>query len=416
MNDRVHTVIGVLPPVPEYPNETDVYMPTSACPFRSDPKTIANRQGRLLSLFGRLKPGVSVEQSKADLALISSRLARQYPEAYPKEMAFTSTSVSLREELTRGAAPMLLVLLGAAGCVLLIACANVANLTLARMSGRERELTVRSALGAGKGRLLRQLFTESLIMGLLAAGLGVLFASQSLRLLVEFTARLTPRAREIHVDAWMLVFAVAAGFLTSIVSGSVSALYSREDLSAGLKDGTMHPSTGRRRTRARDVLVVCQVAFSFLLLIGAGLMLRSFSKLRNVDPGFVPQRVLAMSINFNWSKYINKPEQRRQLSERILRKIQMQPGVLYAAYSSSYPIDADNAMGWTSKMIIEGRPVPEGERVPVAAIRITGTDYFKALGIPLISGRTFQESDNENAPIVLVINRSLARHYWPGQH
>jgi predicted permease len=310
---------------------------------------------------------------------------------------------------------MLLVLLGAAGCVLLIACANVANLTLARMSGRERELTVRSALGAGKGRLLRQLFTESLIMGLLAAALGVLFASQSLRLLVDFTARLTPRAREIHVDASMLLFALAAAFLTSIVSGSVSALYSREDLSSGLKDGTMHASTGRRRTRARDVLVVCQVAFSFLLLIGAGLMLRSFSKLRNVDPGFVPQRVLAMSINFNWSKYINKPEQRRQVSERILRKIQMQPGVLYAAYSSSYPMDADNAMGWTSKMIIEGRPVPEGERVPVAAIRITGTDYFKALGIPLISGRTFQESDNEKAPIVLVINRSLARHYWPGQ-
>src|SRR5216684_3438294 len=415
MNDRVHTVIGVLPPVPQYPNENDVYMPTSACPFRSNPKTIANRQGRLLTLFGRLKPGVSVEHCKADLALISSRLARQYPEAYPKQMAYTSTSVSLREELTRSATPMLLVLLGAAGCVLLIACANVANLTLARMSGRERELTVRSALGAGKGRLLRQLFTESLIMGLLAAGLGVLFASQSLRLLVEFTARLTPRAREIHVDASMLLFALAAAFLTSIVSGSISALYSREDLSGGLKDGTMHASTGRRRTRARDVLVVCQVAFSFLLLIGAGLMLRSFSKLRNVDPGFVPQRVLAMSINFNWSKYMNKPEQRRQVSESVLHKIQLQPGVLYAAYSSSYPMDSDKGMGWTNKLTIEGHTVPEGERLPVAAIRIASSDYFKALGIPLVNGRTFQESDNEKAPSVMVINHTMARHYWSGQ-
>ncbi len=364
MNDRVHTVIGVLPPVPQYPNENDVYMPTSACPFRSNPKTIADRQGRLLNLFGRLKPGVTVEHCKADLSLISSRLARQYPDAYPKEMAFTSTSVSLREELTRGATPMLLVLLGAAGCVLLIACANVANLTLARMSGRERELTVRSALGAGKGRLLRQLFTESLIMGLLAAALGVLFASQSLRLLVEFTARLTPRAREIHVDLSMLLFALAAAFLTSVVSGSVSALYSRDDLSGGLKDGAMNTTAGRRRGRTRDVLVVCQVAFSFLLLIGAGLMLRSFSKLRNVDPGFVPQRVLAMTIDFNWAKYMNKTEQRRQVSERMLRKIQMQPGVLYAAYSSSYPMDADNAMGMRSNMTIEGHPVPDGERVP----------------------------------------------------
>jgi putative ABC transport system permease protein len=416
MNDRVHTVIGVLPPVPQYPNENDVYMPTSACPFRSNPKTIANRQGRLLTLFGRLKPGVSVEHCKADLALISSRLARRYPEAYPKEMAYTSTSVSLREELTRGATPMLLVLLGAAGCVLLIACANVANLTLARMSGRERELTVRSALGAGKGRLLRQLFTESLIMGLLAAGLGVLFASQSLKLLVDFTARLTPRAREIHVDLSMLLFALAAAFLTSIVSGSVSALYSRDDLSGGLKDGAMHATTGRRRARARDVLVVCQVAFSFLLLIGAGLMLRSFSKLRNVDPGFVPQRVLAMSVNFNWSKYMNRPEQRRQVSESVLHKIQLQPGVLYAAYSSGYPLDPDNGMGWTSKMSIEGHTVPEGERLPVAAIRIASSDYFKALGIPLVSGRTFQESDNEKAPSVVVINHTMSRHYWNGQN
>jgi len=415
MNDRVHTVIGVLPPVPQYPNENDVYMPTSACPFRSNPKTIANRQGRLLTLFGRLKPGVSVEHCKADLALISSRLARQYPEAYPKQMAYTSTSVSLREELTRGATPMLLVLLGAAGCVLLIACANVANLTLARMSGRERELTVRSALGAGKGRLLRQLFTESLIMALLAAGLGVLFASQSLKLLVDFTARLTPRAREIHVDLSMLLFALAAAFLTSIVSGSVSALYSRDDLSGGLKDGAMHATTGRRRALARDVLVVCQVAFSFLLLIGAGLMLRSFSKLRNVDPGFVPQRVLAMSVDFNWSKYLNNPEQRRQVSESVLHKIQLQPGVLYAAYSSGYPLDPDNGMGWTSKMTIEGHTVPEGERLPVAAIRVASSDYFKALGIPLVNGRTFQESDNEKAPSVMVINHTMARHYWSGQ-
>jgi len=415
MNDRVHTVIGVLPPVPQYPNENDVYMPTSACPFRSDPRTIADRKGGLVSVFGRLKPGVSVEHCKADLALIQSRLAQQYPEAYPKEMGFTSTSISLREELTHAATPMLLVLLGAAGCVLLIACANVANLTLARMSGRERELTVRSALGAGKGRLLRQLFTESFMMALLAAGLGILFASQSLRLLVDFTARLTPRAREIHVDLSMLLFALGAAFLTSVVSGSVSALYSRYDLSGGLKDGTPHATTGRRRALARDVLVVCQVAFSFLLLIGAGLMLRSFSKLRNVDPGFVPQRVMAMSLNFNWVKYMKKPEKRGQVAARILDRVRLQPGVLYAAYSSGYPMDPDREMGWTHKITIEGHRLPEGDRLPVASIRVIGPDYFKALGIPLVSGRTFQESDNEEAPAVAVVNRTLARHFWNGQ-
>ncbi len=172
---------------------------------------------------------------------------------------------------------MLLVLLGAAGCVLLIACANVANLTLARMAGREQELVLRSALGAGKGRLLRQLFTESLILAILAAALGVVFAWQSLKLLVDFTEKLTPRAREIHVDGYMLLFALGAAVLTSIISGSVAALYSRQDLAAGLKDGNFQSTAGRHKVHARDVLVVCQVAFSFLLLAGAGLMLRSFS-------------------------------------------------------------------------------------------------------------------------------------------
>src|ERR1035438_9440119 len=188
MNDRVHTVIGVLPPVPQYPNENDVYMPTSACPYRSSPGMISNRGRRMMSLFGRMKPGVSVEHCKADLSVISARMIQQHPDAYPNEAGINTATVSLRQELTKGATPMLLVLLGAAACVLLIACANVANLTLARMAGRERELVLRSALGAGKGRLLRQLFTESLILGLLAAGLGVLFASQTLKLLVDLTS------------------------------------------------------------------------------------------------------------------------------------------------------------------------------------------------------------------------------------
>jgi putative ABC transport system permease protein len=413
MNDRVHTVIGVLPQVPQYPNENDVYMPTSACPFRGNPKSMENRNARMMSLFGRLKPGVTVDRNRADLAVIAARLAQQYPKDYPKEMGYTTTSVGLRQELTHGATPMLLVLLGAAGCVLLIACANVANLTLARMSGRERELVVRSALGAGKGRLLRQLFTESLIMGLLAAGLGALFASQSLKLLVDFTARLTPRAREIHVDGYMLLFALAAAILTSIVSGSVSALYSRADLASGLKDGPPQSSMGRRRAYARDVLVVCQVAFSFLLLIGAGLMLRSFSKLRNVDPGFVPQRALAMTVDVNWSKY-PKGEQVAAISNRLLEKVKAQPGVLFAAISSSYPMDPEN-MNWRRRITIEGHPAREGERPPQVDIRCASPDYFKALGIPLVQGRTFEEADTAKSLDVAVLNQTLARHYWKSE-
>jgi putative ABC transport system permease protein len=411
MNDRVHTVIGVLPPVPQYPQENDVYMPTSACPFRGNPRAMASRTSRMMRLFGRLKPGVTLEQSKTDLALVASRLAREYPDAYPKEMGFTTNSSSLRQELTAGAKPLLLVLLGAAACVLLIACANVANLMLARMSGRERELVVRSALGAGKGRLLRQLFTESFIMALLAAAVGVLLASQTLKLLVDFVAKLTPRAREIQVDGFMLLFALGAAFLTSVVSGSVSALYSRDDLAGGLKDGSMHSTSGRRRGHARDVLVICQVAFSFLLLIGAGLMLRSFSKLQQVDPGFVPQRVLAMSVELNWSKYGS--QQTRDVSARLLDKIRALPGVLSAAFSSSYPMDPDSMTGhWDRRFILEGRQLPDAARAQVSNIRSASPDYFKTLGIPLLQGRTFTESDNEKVPEVAVINRSFAQHYW----
>lgn len=416
MNDRVHTVIGVLPPVPQYPNENDVYMPTSACPFRSDPKTVANRNARMVSLFGRLKPGTSVDHCKSDLALIASQLEKQYPQAYPKAMGYTSVAVSLRKELTDDAKPMLLVLLGAAGCVLLISCANVANMMLARMSGRERELMVRSALGAGQGRLLRQLFTESFLMALAAAAFGVLFASQSLKLLVDFTARLTPRAREIQMDGHMLLFALGAAFLTSIISGSVSALHPRGDLTPGLKEGSANATTGRRRITARNVLVVCQVAFSFVLLIGAGLMLRSFYKLRNVDPGFVPQRVIAMKVSLNWSKYPQR-EQVRALTSRLLDKVRQLPGVLSVASSSSYPLDADSMRfgGWNQRITIAGHPVPEGQRPPRTAFRAASVDYFKTLGIPLVKGRTFDDGDSNSAPKVAVVNRTLARHYWQGE-
>jgi putative ABC transport system permease protein len=417
MNDRVHTVIGVLPPVPQYPDENDVYMPTSACPFRSSQSMIANRGGHMMSLFGRLKPNVTPEHSRVDLRLIATRLEHDHPDAYGKDIGFTATSGLLRDELTHRARTTLLVLLAAAACVLLIACANVANLTLARMSARERELTVRSTLGAGKGRLLRQLVTESFLLGLLAAGLGVLFASQSLKLLVDFTGRLTSRAREIHVDGTMLLCALAIAILTSVVFGSVSAFYSRDEIASGLRDGASHATAGRRRSRARGLLVICQIAFSFVLLIGAGLMLRSFSKLQQVDAGFVSNdRVLAANVDLNWSKY-HEDAQRRDFTNRLLSKIQSQPGVLSAAISSSYPLDPDNAAGsmFNRRFVVEGHPLREGEIPPITAIRSTTPDYFRTLGIRLISGRTFAESDNEKAPEVALINQTLARHYWGGQ-
>ncbi len=415
MNDRVHTVVGVLPQVPQYPDENDVYMPSSACPFRADPMMQANRDGRMMSLFGRLKSGATPERAQADLSVVAARLERDYPKSYSPGSGFTAVSGLLRDELTLHARLTLWVLLAAAACLLLIACANVANLTLARMSARERELTVRSALGAGKGRLLRQLATESLIIGLAAAGLGVLFASQSLHLLATFTAGLTSRAREIHMDSSVLVVALAVAFGTSLIFGSMAALYSRDELGSGLKDGAPHTTIGRRRSRTRSLLVVWQIAFSLVLLIGAGLMLRSLLNLQRVDPGFVPNRVLAMTVDVNWSKY-KTLDQRRQFAHRLLEKVQSEPGVLSAAISSSYPLDPDNAAmgGWTSGFQIEGRPLSPGE-TPRAEMRTVTPDYFKTLGIRLLAGRTIAASDTDKAQEVMVINRSMAQHYWRNQ-
>jgi putative ABC transport system permease protein len=421
MNDKVHTVVGVLPPFPQYPAEMDVYMPTSACPFRSSPDTIAKRGRRMVAVFGRLNSNSTPDQARADLATIAGRLQKEYPSDYPADSGFTATAIPLQEELVREARPTLFVLLAAAGFVLLIACANVANFTLARVSQREQELLLRSALGAGRGRLLRQLVTESTILGLIAAGLGLLLASGSLKLLVEFASRLTPRAREITIDWRVLLFTLLAALLTSIVSGSVLGFSSRQQLATGLREGTRQSNQGRGRKRTRNVLIVAQVAFSFVLLIGAGLMLRSFVRLQSVDPGFVPQSVLTMALDLNWSTHFNdrekREEQSREIARKLLEKLQVLPGVQYAAVASSFPLDPDLiSMGpGTSSFQIEGRPLRAGETPPITTVRLGTVGYFRTLGIPLIKGRTFAATDNGKAPKVAVVNQSLARHRWPGE-
>jgi putative ABC transport system permease protein len=415
MNDKVHTVAGVLPPVPQYPNENDVYMPTSACPFRSAPQFIANRNGRMMEVFARLKPGITLEQSRADLETIAARLRQNYPKSYPADAGFSAISVSLRQELTHQARPTLFVLLGAAGFVLLIACANVANFTLARMSQRERELMVRAALGAGRGRLLRQLLTESALAGIIAAALGLVLAWGGLSLLVQFAARLTPRAREISIDGPVLLFALVTAIVTSLVSGSALAFSSSRPSAIGLQEGSTHSTLGIGRRRVRSALIVLQVAFSLVLLVGAGLTVRSLVKLQEVDPGFVAQRVLTMGIDLNWSKY-KTAEEKRQIGRSILEKVQVLPGVLCAAVSSSFPLDPDS-IGMCPMLQdfgIEGQPVRENETPPLSGARAGTPDYFKTLGIPLIAGRTFTPADNQGAPLVVVLNQSVARHRWPG--
>jgi putative ABC transport system permease protein len=418
MNDKVHTVVGVLPPVPQYPNENDVYMPTSACPFRSSKAHLDNRDMRMMEVFGRLKPGVTVAQANADVSTIAAGLKASYPKSYPENVGFTSVAAPLQEELTRGARPTLLLLLAAAAFVLLIACANVANLTLSRMAKRERELAVRSALGAGRSRLLRQLLTESFLMALAGGLLGLVLAYGSLELLTDFVGRLTPRAREIHIDSGVLLFTLAAALGTSILFGTLSALFSRSNLASSLKEGTAGAGSARQQNRMRSALIVCQIAFSFMLLIGAGLMLRSLIKMQQVDAGIVPQRVLALRTSFTWSKYTSDDKTRVAI-QQLLDRVQSEPGVLVAAISNRYPFEPEIITGGPESVSfsfqVEGRALEPGQAPPVSTFAAVSPDYFKALGIPLKEGRLFAETDDEKGPLVVIINEAMKRQLWPNE-
>jgi putative ABC transport system permease protein len=419
MNDKVHTVVGVLPPLPQYPAETDVYMPTSACPFRSSQKVIDNRDARMLEVFGRRKPGISVAQANADFSTIAGRLKSEYPKSYPDNIGYTARTMPLQEELTREARPTLLMLFAAAAFVLLIACANVANLMLARMSRRERELAVRTALGAGQSRILRQLLTESFLIALVGGLFGLALAYSSLQLLTQFAARLTPRAHEIRIDGGVLAFTLLAALGTSMVFGTLSAIFTRANLSSSLKEGSSGAGAGRYKNRVRSALIVSQIAFSFILLIGAGLMLRSLIKIQQVSPGFVPEHVLAMRTTFSFSKYA-KQEQVVELIKKVLNRVQAEPGVLSGAISGIYPLEPEaisaGANAFSGPFMIEGRQISPAEAPPVGNQVIISNDYFQTLGIPLLKGRGFADTDDGGKDRqVLIINESMKRQFWPNE-
>ncbi|HXN24669.1 MAG TPA: ABC transporter permease [Candidatus Dormibacteraeota bacterium] len=413
MNDRVHTVIGVLPPVPQYPDENSVYMPTSACPFRSNPQNIANRRYRLLRVFGRLRPGVDARQAQADLRRVASNLQHEHPDVYPANSGYTARVTLLRDELTKNARTTMLVLLAAAGFVLLIASANVANLNLSRMVRRERELAIRSALGAGRARLFRQLLTESFLMALIGGALGLLFARGGLGMLVTFAARFTPRAREIQLDGSVLLFTLAIAVLTSLSSGCLPALAARENVVGHLKEGGSQSTVAAGKQRLRNLLIVVQVAVSFLLLIGAGLMLHSFMILQHVDPGFQPDNVLTMRIGLNFTKY-DTPDKTRAFFENLLEKIQAQSGVRSAAASLLIPLNAAGPARTTFQL--EGQTPGEGQALPLSDVRVVSPTYFDTLHIPLLQGRTFAMTDRADSPDVVILNRAAARRFWETQN
>ncbi|HWM94073.1 MAG TPA: ABC transporter permease [Thermoanaerobaculia bacterium] len=408
MNDKTHTVVGVLPPVPRYPAEDEIYMPTTACPFRASEHAATDREMRMLTAFGRLRSGIPLAQARADLAGVFGQLRAEYPEDYPAEQGFDAALLPLREELVREARPKLLILLGTVGLVLLIVCANVANLTLSRLVQRQRELALRSALGAGRGRIARQLLTESALLALAGGAAGLLLALPALRLLTTFAARFTPRAHEIGVDGTVLLFTVGASLLTGLLAG-VAPAFSRHDPTAMLKEGGDRGTAGGKSLRMRNALIVFQLAASFMLLIGAGLTLRSLWELEQVNPGFRPERVTAAGVFLDWNRY-DSEERSWGVFNALLERIGSHPGVASVAVGTTYPLN--DSVPWNNALLIEGRaPVP-GEAAAPVDLRLASAEYFSTLGIPVLKGRAFNEGDHADAPPVVIVNRSLVRRFW----
>jgi putative ABC transport system permease protein len=413
MNDRPHRVIGVLPNVPHYPSENAVYMSVSACPFRAAAETqlLQNRRAFAgLSVFGRLKPGVSRETAAASVTTICRRFTQDHPDAYRAGSGFMAALLDVREQLTQNARPMLLILLGTTGLVLLIACANVANLTLARVLRRDREMALRGALGAGRGRLVRQLLTESSLIALAGGVVGLLFAFSTIGMLTRFVSRFTTRTGEIGIDPWVLLFTLAVSVGTGIFFGILPALASKVDLASAMKQGGKGTGGGSGRNRITRGLIVAQVAVSVVLLTGAGLLLASFYRLQKVDPGYRADQVMSAEIFTNFSRYPDVNAQRR-LYLPLLERISGSPGVISAAITNAVPLST--LQPGNIPFQIEGRVVDDPNRRPTVDGRIVSVEYFKTLGIPLVQGRLFAESDAPETPQVIVINQSMVRH-WEG--
>lgn len=410
MNDLIHTVIGVLPPVPLYPEGSEIYIPTSACPFRSGDGWIQNRRLRAMSVFGRMRDAGDLEVLKAELGTVAQGMHAEHPEDYAENRRISTTAIPLRDALVEEARPTFLILFATAGLVLLIATANVANLMFSRLVRRERELTVRAALGAGRARIVRIVTTESALLGVLGGGLGLLLALSSLDLLTDFAAGYTARAREIEINGAVLLFTLMIALGVGLMSGLLPMLAGVGRSRAGLRvaGGTATDDGGKRRLQAG--MVVAQVAVSFVLLIGAGLTLRSLGNLYAVDPGFSTSEVLSMEIPASFNRS-NDDSQR--FYQDLVDGVRRLPTVEAASIVMTFPLDGWGQMA--TPIQVEGQEVGPEDLPPQADIRTVTTGYFKTMGIPIVQGRTFSEADQLDSAPVAVVNEALASRIFPEQ-
>ncbi|HEX3126647.1 MAG TPA: ABC transporter permease [Thermoanaerobaculia bacterium] len=406
LNGEPYTVVGIANRA-RWPATTDVWLPFELNNEVLEPD---NRGAVYLNVIARLEPGVSLEKARAETQSIAARLAAQYPE---NNTGFRMDVANMQAFMTGDVRTPLFVLLGAVFFVLLIACVNVANLLLARASGRETELAVRTALGAGRARIVRQLLTESVVLSLLGGLAGAGLAVWATRALVALAPDRTPRLREVGVDSSVLFFTLAVSVATGLVFGLVPALRaSRPDLGAVLKEGA-RGSKGRPATRARSVLVVAETALAVVLLAGAGLLLRSFGHLLQVDPGFKTENAVVFNLAPPDAQY-GKDPQLRSLAQQILERMEKLPGVT-AAGISAFGRPLDNS-GFALSFTVEGRPEPKPGEEPSMRVALVTPGYFQALGLPIVRGRAFNGQDRNGSAKVAILTEAAVRKYFPGEN
>jgi putative ABC transport system permease protein len=415
MNSRPSTVIGVLPEGFDFAGDNQVWVPLAL--DRNHPN---DRGGHSWSAIGRLKPGVTVAQASADMARFAQQLARQYPAYYPENSGWGVIVVPLREELVAQIRPALLILMAATGIVLLIACANIANLLLARSSGREKEMAVRASLGAGQGRMIRQLLTESLLLSLLGCAAGLAFGELGIVAIRGLQAGVLPSVGKVELNSTVLWFALAVTVFTGLLFGLAPAIHiSRPGLHDAMKEAGRDGTGGRRGQRMRNVLVISEIAFSLLLVTGAGLTIRSFYRLLRVDPGFRTDHILTMRVTLPSISYPTGPAL-PQFFNQLLGRIRAMPGVESAGAISQLPMGGVRSSG---SVYVEDSNAPVLQRTPPFPYAYIETDqifatpgYFETMKTPLVAGRAFSGGDTVVSTGVAVVDTKFAASVWPGQN
>ena len=399
------TVAGIMPAGFTYPYDSELWLA-----FPLDPKD-EPRDNRYISVVTRLKPNVSMAQAQAEMDTISQRLAQNYHET---NTGWSVQLFELRERLVGELRPSLLILLGAVAFVLLIACANVANLLLARAAYRQQEIAVRTALGASRMRVVRQLLTESVLLSVVSGLLGLALSIWLVKLLIAITPPDSPRTEEIGIDVRVFAFALGIAVLAGLLFGLFPALQtSRPNLNEMLKDTGRRGSDSGSRNRVGGLLIVSEIAVSFVLLAGAGLLIKSFLNLREINPGFIADNVLVMRLSLPPGKYTEDPA-RAQMYKELIDSVKATPGVQSAGATLSLPLGGDT-FNLFRGIIREGRPMTPEEQTDAQNLVIT-PDYFQVLQIPLKAGRFFTDQDNLQSTKVVIINEKLARELWPNEN